>query len=46
MRKFNQELKQAFDDLPAEDLAQFAAQAKIKRAIYDGDPQREIRRAK
>ncbi|KAI0708127.1 hypothetical protein C8T65DRAFT_740286 [Cerioporus squamosus] len=46
MRKYNQELKQAFDHLPATDLAQFTAQAEAKRAIYESDPQREIRRAK
>ncbi len=46
MSKYNMELKEAYDHLPAEDRAHFAAQAKMKRAIYEGDPQRELRRAK
>lgn len=46
MRKYNLDLKQAFDDLPPEERAAFEAQAQSKRAIYEGDPQREIRRAK
>ncbi len=46
MRKYNHNLKQAFDGLSAADLAHFEAQAQSKRAIYEGDPQREIRRAK
>ncbi len=46
MREYNHKLKDAFDHLSAADRAHFMAQANAKRAIYESDPQREIRRAK